>query len=124
MISGTSWTSANGFNLTSHHQLNGVNSIPTLRHENNEAQLEQNDNEEDPNKIVEIESDDSPPYLPSTTAQQRPKTVTPKPSPTAPPGERASERNDERSLTQADFHHEEGSAFPFHLSAQKEELSC
>ena len=123
LISGTSWTSANGFHLTSHHQLNDVNPISTIHQSNSVAPFDQKD-EEDPNKIIEIESDDSPPYLPSTAPQQRPKTVTPQPSPTAPPGETISERHDKSSLTRADFHHEEEPAFQFHLSAQKEELSC
>ena len=124
LISGTSWTSANGFHLTSHHQLNGVNQVSTTHQDKSELSLESKEHEEDPNKIVEIESDDSPPYLPSTTAQQRPKTTTPQPSPTAPPMGKTSELNEDSSFIQADFHHEEGPAFQFNLSGQKEELSC
>ena len=102
----------------------GVNQISTTHQDKSKLSLESKEHEEDPNKIVEIESDDSPPYLPSTTAQQRPKTTTPQPSPTAPPMGKTSELNEDSSFIQADFHHEEGPAFQFNLSGQKEELSC
>ena len=126
LISGTSWTSTNGFHLTSHHQLNNRNPIqspnsyiiPTFEHK-----------DEDPNKIVEVESDDSPPYLPSTVALQRPTTVTPQPSPTAPPPPHyekssAMRESNETNFTQVDLHHQEGPSFKFHSTAHTEELSC
>ena len=131
LISGTSLTSVNGFHLTSHHQLNGSNSITDVN----------NDTNDDPNRIVEIESDDSPPYLPSGAFQgnnipQRPSTVTPKPSPTAPSlqdtvfkSETAAEISEGAKSTEVDFHHQEEEhrrqTFHFHSkSTEDEEVSC
>ena len=129
LISGTSWTSANGFHLTSHHQLNNINPIltPGSVNSHNIPTFEQKN--EDPNKIVEVESDDSPPYLPSTVAQQRPSTVTPQPSPTAPnpphyDKSSAMQESNESSFTQVDFHHQEDPSFKFHSTSHTEELSC
>ena len=131
LISGTSLTSVNGFHLTSHHQLNGSNIITDVN----------NDTNDDPNRIVEIESDDSPPYLPSGAFQgniipQRPSTVTPKPSPSAPShldtvykSENAAETPDGAKLAEVDFHHQEEErrlqTFHFHAkSTEEEEVSC
>ena len=124
-------TSVNGFHLTSHHQLNGSNIIT-------EANIDTND---DPNRIVEIESDDSPPYLPSgafrgNNIPQRPSTATPKPSPTAPSlqdtvfkSETAAEISEGAKSTEVDFHHQEEEhrrqLFHFHSkSTEDEEVSC
>ena len=111
LISGTSWTSTNGFHLTSHHQLNNANLIATPDGENKD---------EDPNKIVEVESDDSPPYMPAAVRGQSPSTLTPQPSPTAPPLER------KQSFTQVDLHQqEEHTACQFRLkSSHDAEVSC
>ena len=131
LISGTSLTSVNGFHLTSHHQLNGSNIITDVNIDTND----------DPNRIVEIESDDSPPYLPSGAFQgniipQRPSTVSPKPSPSAPShqdtvskSETAAETSDGAKLTEVDFHHqeEERRLQTFHFqskSTEEEEVSC
>ena len=83
--------------------------------------------DEDPNKIVEIESDDSPPYLPSSGTHQRPTTVTPKPSPTAPPHDQTSgqgiRKSNGSSVTHVDLHHQEEPPFQFY-SREEEDLSC
>ena len=129
LISGTSWTSANGFHLTSHHQLNSLNPIPTPDSGKSHIipRFEQTD--EDPNKIVEIESDDSPPYMPSTVSQQPVATITPQPSPSAPPHSHVDKSSamlhtNESSLTQVDLHHQEEPSFKFHSTTNSEELSC
>lgn len=129
LISGTSWTSTNGFHLTSHHQLNNIDLTETPNDGSSKLQhmqsFEQKD--EDPNKIVEIESDDSPPYLPSSATHQRPTTVTPQPSPTAPPRDQTSgqgiHESNGSSVTHVDLHHQEEPPFQFHLR-QDEDLSC
>ena len=145
LISGTSWTSTNGFQLTSHHQLNNINPNEPLNDGRSSKQqhmqmFEQKD--EDPNKIVELESDDSPPYLPSSSiTHQRPTPVTPQPSPTAPPHDQTSRQGESAtrelairesaihesnrtSVTHVDLHHqEEPLPFQFH-SGQEEDLSC
>lgn len=132
LISGTSWTSANGFHLTSHHQLNNIDQIETPTHDGRSKRqqhmqtFEQKD-DEDPNKIVEIESDDSPPYLPSSATHQRPSTVTPQPSPTAPTHDQTSgqgiHESNGSSVTHVDLHHEEEPPFHFHLRPE-DDLSC
>ena len=122
------WTSANGFQLTSHHQLNNIVQYQVHGHDVNNPEQNQmfiQKDEEDPNKIVEIESDDSPPYLPSSAAHQRPITVTPPPSPTAPPNDQTLQgiREEKQSrVTQVDLHHQREPPFQFH--SNQEDLSC
>lgn len=128
LISGTNWTSTNGFHLTSHHQLNtAFQTSETINKSSPKYILEHDQRAEDPNQIIEIESDDSPPYLPSSVTQQRPATVTPQPVPTAPPEDRnlgqlmsGSEAGD--STTQVDLHQHE-LPFQFHLQPEGD-LSC
>lgn len=127
LISGTSWTSANGFQLTSHHQLNTVyQTEDSINGSNPKYLFEHDQRDEDPNQILEIESDDSPPYLPSSVTQQRPTTVTPQPTPTAPPHDKNLGQgmcgSEGSSITQVDLH-EHKLPFQFHLQ-HEEDLSC
>ena len=141
LISGTSWTSTrNGFHLTSHLDLNNsdvIHSVPrqigTTKNVKYYAEGVENIREkDDPNKIVEIvESDESPPYLPSTAItglHQRPTTVTPQSSPTAPalsqgPTDICMGSDGGSSVTQVDLHHPTPQPFQYN-SQDEQDLAC